>query len=155
MRRLMMISVTAALVACGKSSPTAARAPIPNIAGSWSGTVSVTPTLHGTLALTLTQTPAGSGFPDYQSLNMLTGTWSTVFANTADNSSGIVAGTVASDSVIQITLQPSVSQGTCSLNVSATLTGMTSMSGRIDAYTYSAPNHCAIASTWQFIAGRQ
>jgi hypothetical protein len=149
-----MICTAAALVACTES-PTAATPPIPNIAGSWSGTVSVTPTLRGTLQLSLAQAQSDPVFPDARTTNLLTGTWSTAFSDTAGNASGIVAGIVSSDSAVSATLQPGATQGTCSLQVSATLTSASSMSGTIDTYSYSAPNSCTIAATWQFTAVRQ
>ena len=154
MRRLLMLSAAAMFVACKDSSPTAPMLPIPNIAGDWSGTLSVTPTLRGAIHLSLTQAPEQAGLPDPGSTNMLDGTWSTTFDSTADGGSGTVFGMVRSDSALSASLQPSPPQGTCALQISATLTSATSMIGRVDTYTWSPPYNCALAASWQFTAVR-
>ena len=131
MRRFVSGLILAVLVACTEST-----GPTTSLAGNWSGTISSVLYGNGAMAFTLAQ-----------SSKALSGTWSATFANAANNDSGSLSGNV-SGSAVSIVLTPS-NPFTCPFNVTATLSGSTSMSG-----TYAAFN-CTVAASGTFVAAKQ
>jgi hypothetical protein len=126
--RLIAIGTALTLAACTKASPTSPPS-IPDISGSWSGTIAGTPTVGAaTLAFTLVQALADSTATEQASVNSLTGTWSISFANPAYNTSGSLTGLVSSDLSMSAHLGLNAPDS-CALNLAGTLAGTTTILG--------------------------
>ena|ERR1035437_6925854 len=139
MRRLLKIVGTAAFVACGvvacglvSTAPTAT-----DMVGKWSGTILSNQSGSGTMVFTLVRSDSSS----------VSGIWSTSFANTANNDSGSMSGTIVG-SGLSFILTPS-NPNVCPFNATATLNGAMSMSGM-----YAAVN-CTVAASGTFTVAKQ
>jgi hypothetical protein len=115
---LIVLSVTA--MACGRATaPTTPIPPGPNMSGTWSGTISSVMAGNGTLSLTLSERCLSLLPPGVGCEEELLGTWSTSFADSANNRGGTVSGSVSGSSV-SLSLYPGLA-GTCPLSVTAAL----------------------------------
>lgn len=123
MKRWMLVG----LLAFAASSCNSSTSPSSNdISGSWSGPVSDTTVGAGTLRATLAQ--SGSS---------ITGTWSSTYANAANNNAGQITGS-RNGSSVSLTASPS-NPTTCPFTATLNLSSATSMSG-----TYATFN-CTLA----------
>lgn len=133
--RLTVLSAVLAILAsaCESSSPSAPV--VPNVAGTWTGTVNDAVTGQGTVRLTITQ--SGSS---------LAGTWATTYAIVSKNNSGSLTGTATSTNVTA-TLIPT-SPTACPFTAVASRNG-NAMSG-----TYATFN-CAMAVSGSINVSKQ
>jgi hypothetical protein len=105
--------------------------------GKWSGTILSNQSGSGTMVFTLVRSDSSS----------VSGIWSTSFANTANNDSGSMSGTIVG-SGLSFILTPS-NPNVCPFNATATLNGAMSMSGM-----YAAVN-CTVAASGTFTVAKQ
>ena len=144
MHRLRRLIFTVAVVACGRS---ATGGSTPNLAGSWSGTISSATAGNGTLSFSMTQRGLSLLPPGVGVEGELTGTWSTTFANPASNGTGTLSGSVLGSDV-SITFTPNV-PGTCPFTMTGTAAGASAING-----TYVSTN-CTVASSGTIMAKKQ
>jgi hypothetical protein len=136
MQRVFMIVGAAALVACSKSS----TEPAPGyVAGSWSGSISDVLVGNGTFTMSLAQTG-----------DSVTGTWTTTYADTANNLGGLAIGHMIGP-MLTILLKP-INPPTCQygpFEVTASLTAGTSLSGTYTTVQCTAADSGTVSVTKQ------
>jgi len=151
MRRFLSTVLAVSVAGCGRS--TAPTQPTPDISGNWSGTITSAAAGTGTISFTLSQVclvllPPGSGCED-----ALSGSWSASFASSASDESGALGGEIGQSAVL-LDLAQSTS-ATCPLNVSATMTGSTSMRGTFASARPGGTGFCPAADSGTFSATKQ
>jgi hypothetical protein len=117
MQRVLMIVGTLVLVACHKSSTAPATA---NVAGNWSGPISDALLGNGTLTFSLSQESTDSVF----------GTWTTTYANPANDLSGEVDGHISGLSLTVVL--KAIDPTTCQfgpIDITGQVSGAASISG--------------------------
>jgi hypothetical protein len=140
MKMLTVLAAALVLSACGSDSSSPSSTSSTTIGGNWAGTVTSSGRLAQVGVGTLRTSIGQNG-------GALSGTWTVSYTNPANNNSGSLTGLVTGSSVT-LTLTSSVPTA-CPFNVTATLSGSSSMSG-----TYATFN-CTVADGGQFAATKQ